>query len=307
MRNSLFQSDWWMDATTNQKWKKIELTRNNSTIAIWPYVERREKFGLKIVTQPSLTQTAGPWIESPSSIIISKRNSYIRNILTELINKLPDFDFFHQKFHYSLQYLLPFLWAGFKLSPCYTYLIDDLTDIDKIWFHTNQSVRTDVRKANNICQINENFSFDDFWRVYKKTWERQGLRCPYPFSLIKSIDDTIQNQNDSARKILFAVDAKDNIHAANYFVSDKECTYYLLGGSDPQYRNSGANSLLVWRGIELASKVSKTFDFEGSMVKQIERKFSAFGAQPKVYFDVRKMSKRYSFFFHINKSIKKLR
>ena len=53
--------------------------------------------------------------------------------------------------------------------------------------------------------------------------------------------------------------------------------HYLMGAADPGYHNSGAMSLLLWHGIQLASQKGLQFNFEGSMVPAIERFFSAFG------------------------------
>ena len=47
--------------------------------------------------------------------------------------------------------------------------------------------------------------------------------------------------------------------------------YYLIGGSNPNFRNSEAMSLIMWEGIKLASTFAKEFDFEGTMVESIER------------------------------------
>lgn len=92
----------------------------------------------------------------------------------------------------------------------------------------------------------------------------------------------------NARKILFAVDREKRIHAAIYIIWDKNSAYYLMGGSDPDLRHSGATSLLVWETIKYAATVTKRFDFEGSMIEPIERFFRAFGAQQSPYFHITK-------------------
>ena len=93
----------------------------------------------------------------------------------------------------------------------------------------------------------------------------------------------------SARKLLCAVDEQGRVHAAAYFVYDENTCYYLIGGGDPELRNSGAASLLLWEGIRFASTVSRSFDFEGSMIEDIERFFRAFGGTPQVYYRVSRL------------------
>jgi hypothetical protein len=63
----------------------------------------------------------------------------------------------------------------------------------------------------------------------------------------------------------------------------------LLAGTDRQYGNSGANTLILWEGIQFAATVSQVFDFEGSMINGIENFMRQFGAQPHVYYEVRRL------------------
>ena len=67
---------------------------------------------------------------------------------------------------------------------------------------------------------------------------------------------------------------------------DDQSAYYLVGGGNPELRNSGATSLCMWEAIKFASTVSKKFDFEGSMTESIERFFRGFGAVQKSYYRV---------------------
>jgi hypothetical protein len=83
--------------------------------------------------------------------------------------------------------------------------------------------------------------------------------------------------------MLFACDDADQVHAVAYVVWDRHAAFYLLGGGDPELRTSGAASLLMWEAIMQARGVTDVFDFEGSMLKPIERFFRAFGAQQTPY------------------------
>jgi len=80
-------------------------------------------------------------------------------------------------------------------------------------------------------------------------------------------------------RITLATDERGNAHAVNFLVFDDRSAHYLLGGTDPSYRGSGAASLLVWDAIQFAAQHSKLFDFEGSMVEGIARFFRGFGPE----------------------------
>ena len=89
--------------------------------------------------------------------------------------------------------------------------------------------------------------------------------------------------------------AKDNdghTHSAIYLLHLNSTIYYLIGGGDPKYRNSGAMSLLINEALKLAKDKHCLFDFEGSMIEPIERFFRAFGAVQTPYFQIKKVNSK---------------
>ena len=95
-----------------------------------------------------------------------------------------------------------------------------------------------------------------------------------------------------ARTILVARDAEGGLHSGGYFVHDERFTYYLVGGTAAEHRTSGAASLVMWEAIERAAARGTAFDFEGSMIREVERFFRAFGGVPVPYSIVRKNASR---------------
>lgn len=86
-------------------------------------------------------------------------------------------------------------------------------------------------------------------------------------------------------KVLFEFANKDNSFsfvsfqnnkpiAVVFCVYDKSTAYYLLGGYDSKNSHHGAGALAMREAIKFAKKLGiKYFDFEGSMLPQIERYF----------------------------------
>jgi hypothetical protein len=91
-----------------------------------------------------------------------------------------------------------------------------------------------------------------------------------------------------ARSLLFAVDARDRVHAAAFLVHDTDVTYLLTSGVDTELRSSGAQSFLVWEAIRHAATRSRSFDFAGSMIESVERFNRGFGARQYPYLSVRR-------------------
>ena len=69
--------------------------------------------------------------------------------------------------------------------------------------------------------------------------------------------------------------------AAVYIVWDNKRSYYLLGGYDFKKSHHGAQALAVWESIKFTKERLglNEFDFEGSMIPQVERFFRKFGGR----------------------------
>ena len=91
----------------------------------------------------------------------------------------------------------------------------------------------------------------------------------------------------NAGEILAARGDDGRIHSASLFVHDERTTWYLLGASDTELRASGSASLLMWEGIRRAGTRGNAFDFEGSMLRHLERFVRNFGGEPVPYSIVR--------------------
>ena len=96
------------------------------------------------------------------------------------------------------------------------------------------------------------------------TFNRQKLKVPYEIKGFKKLFDSCKKNN--CCKILLAKDSNNHIHSGIFLVWSAKTVYYLIGGSNPNFRNSEAMSLIMWEGIKLASTFAKEFEFEGTMI-----------------------------------------
>ena len=82
------------------------------------------------------------------------------------------------------------------------------------------------------------------------------------------------------------MDRDDNLHAAIFVVFDSKSAYYLISTIDPDFRNSGASTLLIKKAIEYLAPFTQRFDFEGSMIDGVENSFRRIGARQIPYFAI---------------------
>ena len=283
----LFSKDWWLDSVVGvDEWDVALVLRDGKIIASMPYIIKN-KFGLKFCTSPQFSQYLGPWIK-PSQAKYAKKLGQQKDVMIDLIEQLPRFDYFSQNWDYKLTNWLPFYWKGFQQTTNYTYVIDDMSSLDLVWSNLEEKIRTDIRKAKNRHNLIflDNPSIEDFIQLNRKVYERKNIKTPHNEQTFINLDKACAKNH--ARKIFIAVDEDGRHHAGVYIVWNKNSAYYLMGGSDPELRTSGATSLCLWEAIKFASTVTKEFNFEGSMMEPVERFVRGFGGKQRLIFNVSK-------------------
>lgn len=286
----IFSRDWWLDAVCGDAWDVCLVEKGGEIVASMPYHIKR-RWGFTFVTQPMLTQTLGPWLR-PSDAKYSNRLALEKERLTGLVDDLPRFDYFSQNWHYGNKNWLPLYWRGFQQTTRYTYGIDHLAELDRVYSEFSSSYRNKIRKASGVVQVVDDLGLSVFFDINRLTFERQGLKIPYSFDFLKKTDNTLYRRGN--RKIFFAKDGHGNIHSALYLIWDGQSSYVHMVGEDPAFRSSGAGILLIWEAIRFTVKVLglEKLDFEGSMMEGVERVRRDCGAKQIPYFSISKTSSR---------------
>jgi len=280
----LFSQAWWLDVVAGEAWDVALVTKGEEIVASMPYVVKQQ-YGMKFISQPSLTQTQGPWLRQTNAKY-AKRLSREKDLMQALISQLPRYDHFVQNWDHRQTNWLPFYWKGFSQTTRYTYRIEDLKNSDEIWAGLQQNIRTDIKKAANRenLKIRDDLPLSDFYALNTMVFQRQGKAVPYSETFVANLDRAAANRG--CRKVFIAEDEQGRHHAGLYLVWDENSAYYLMGGGNPELRNSGATSLCMWEAIKFASTVSQAFDFEGSMLEPVERFFRSFGAVQTPYHSI---------------------
>lgn len=294
--NSLFEQPWWLDLVASNQWKEIfSYDKDGNIIGRMIYVEKK-----KSIVMPPMTQNLGIWVDSK----YQKQLSETKKIINDLFEQLPKSRCFDMRLNPKNQYVLPFSWLGFKITPLFTYRISDLTNIDALYNNFSKTAKKNIKSAKNKVTIYTELNWENMWKLLDKTFLTQKRSNPMSKELVYNIVDYCQKNN--CGKYFEARDKNNNVHSCGYFVYDQEACYYLLGASDSEYRSSGAQSLVLWEGIQFAAKNSKIFDFEGSMIEGIENFFKQFDSECMVYYEISKKNLFLEFFDIIKPKIKKM-
>jgi hypothetical protein len=269
----------WLDAVAGEAgWDAaMAFDPEGRLSGVWVYCLSK-RWGLPVINMPPLTAYSGPWLRYPPHTDTPKnRYAFEIKVMNELMAQLPSVAFFYQEWHPDLTNWLPAYWRGFQQTTHYTYQIDDLSDPDALFAGFRGNVRTDIRKAEKELRVLESDSAEDLFRLYDMSFRRQGKTPSVSQSVLLRADETMHRKKQ--RLILLAEDDAGRLHAGLYLVWDAHTAYYLLGGSDPDLRSSGAMYLLVWYALQFCGRRGLHFDFEGSMLEPVEWVLRGFGGR----------------------------
>lgn len=284
----IFSQYYWMDAVCGEEnWNVILIEEGGKIIASLPYFYIKENGKFKI-QKALLTQNNGIKFYYPSDLKLSSKVSFENRAIEKVILELEKLEIseYRQYYHYDFKNWLPFYWQGYKQTTRYTYIIENKESLNTIYENFDGNVRKHIKKAQKSVIVKSDLDYKKFYELNKETYARQGIDIPYSFQIFEKIYKTLKERE--LVKSFYAEDEFGNIHSAVLYVLDKNSIYYLMSGSKMEFRNSQSLTLLIYEGIKLAHKLNKTFDFEGSMKKNIEKFFRQFGAEQKMYFDISK-------------------
>jgi len=279
----IFCRSWWLEAVAPGRFEILVVRRGGRIAAGLPLVYHR-KWGFRTIHVPQLTQTLGPLLAPPTSQNYERQLSSEMELLDELVAAIPGVAHVNILCHPNFTNWLPFHWAGYEQTTRYTYAIEDLSDPERVFASFAHSKRKNVKKAQRLVEVRQDMPPRDFYDHHAASLAKQGHAINYGYDLFERIHRATAARD--AGKTWFAVDAQGRVHSAIFVVFDAKGAYYLISTIDPELRSSDSATLLVRHAIEHVAKFTNRFDFEGSMVRSVEKSFRKFGAVQRQYFHI---------------------
>lgn len=285
----IYSKPWWLDAVCGSENWDVWLYRSGEDIlAAMPYYkERRGEY--RYITKAIWTQNNGIiFCHAPEAKLVARQifEEKVIDAACTFIESL-GLDVYEQQFHYSFRNWLPFFWNGYTALTRYTYVLDDITDINATWEQMSSKARKLVRKGQRNAQILTGLNPDIFYVEHEKVFLKQDLPCPFTQERWERLYRACMEHG--AAKIFYAKEKDGNVASVLFLVWDECSAYLLLGGSIPPFQNLDTYSAVIWESIKYASEKNLAYDFEGSMIKRISKAFREFGGEPKPYFRIRKV------------------
>ncbi len=282
-RIPLFHNPFWLDLMSGaENWDAIVIQGKDKQVElVWPYVKSTQK-GISKISQPLFTPYLGPIIHYPHNIEKRERKySFLIKTLTSGIEALPKSTVFKQGLHPDIDNWTPFYWKGFRQSTKYTYQINNIKDKENTWNEYKSNLKNQIRSAKKLYQVTKEDKVDSLYQLNQKTYNRKGVKIELTSSNIAAIYKALRENYHA--DILTVRDENEQAICSCLIAYDATTAYVLLIGVDKETKPKGAVQLMLAEAISVAAERVDVFDFEGSMIQDVEPVFRVFGGERKPY------------------------
>lgn len=277
----VYSKPWYLDSVCGDAgWEVLLYYMGDSIIASMPYYIT-SRLLIDIIKMPPLTQSLGIFIKYPEHIDTNSKLSLEKKVYTYFIENFPRVGAQFHSFHYSCTNWLPFFWKGYKQTTKYTYVIENITDPEKVLNGFSYAKKKNIKRARELVSVKFDLTAKEFYDHLEYTMGKKGKKVLYSYSTFERLYK-LSYENNSG-KTIYAIDNDDNIHSAIFCVWDKNSAYDLISSIDDEFKNIGSATLLIYELIKYLSNKVTRFDFEGSMFESVENSFRQFGTVQKPY------------------------
>lgn len=286
--NGVFSSREWL-SIYGPSLKLVGIHNDDHKLIGGFYYYQTKKMGASFVKLPPYTPHCGLFYFSEAKNQ-SSVNSFSKEIISEVCQYLSGLKskIVILAFHSSVTDMQPFIWDKYKVIPNYTCQINLLNSLEEIYANYDPKNRNKINAClKQALTIKEDYlSKEAMYSFFKQALYSAGANV-YEEEL-KNIFLKFSNQNNS---FCLSATSQGTLQGAVFCAYDQNVCYYLFGGLVKNAEVSGVTNLLLHKSIEKAKSLGcKTFDFEGSMLKGVEKFFRSFGPQLLPYYTVNKAS-----------------
>jgi len=246
----------------------------------------RKYKGFTLILMPPLTFYNGIYFNYRKNIKPHSKIAFEIKITEKLFSLLPKHDLYYQQYSTKFDNWLPQYWAGYQQSTRYTYTLRASDNKEELWNNLKGNVRRNIKKAEAVCEI-INSDFETFWSELENSYINRSN--PFQKHLILRLYNNLSTV-ESCQLNLVRHHKTNKVLAGSFIAYDNNVSYYVCGFFNPKGKEIGALSYLLWHKITTTK--TKQFDFEGSMIQEIEYFFRAFGGKLTPHYRIWKINSK---------------
>lgn len=280
----LFFEPWWLDAVCGENHWKVVLSKDGKgeINGICPVYKSSLK-GLPVLRNPDFSPYSGVFLVYPADLASEQsKYSFENKTSAVLLDQLPrDAGMIQMNLHPTMENAYPFIWKRYHQTTRYTYRLEDISDQESISKGMSQTLRRQIRQARETHKISLTEDPDIIYNLLSKSLNKQQVRHRISKEMIFRISSALYENNQG--KLLIASNMKQEIVASMILAMDHDTAYCLALGMDHELEQTHASKLLIAESVRLASSHVKRYDFEGSMIPNVERIYRSFGGTRVAY------------------------
>jgi len=269
--NSVFLSEKWLSIYDNGLEAYGIFNGDNQMIGGF-VLYRQKRHGITYYRNPMYMPTIQLFFmnKSMNKAKILSENKKVMKALADFLSDLSYgvLSIYLPENHIDMQH---FFWKNFKVVPNYTYHINMNQSLDEIQKNYSAERRNDIKKAlKDGVTVELSNDLDLIKQMVSNTFSRKEKG--YDKAMIDRILFDFADNTNSFSYVSFQ---NDRAIAASFCLYDQNKSYYLLGGYDSKNSHKGAGALAVDAAIKHSKELEvKIFDFEGSMLPEVENTFA---------------------------------
>lgn len=284
---TIFHSSWWLQAC-GQDFEILVCRDKEGRLLAGIPLPREKRAGLIHFQSNLLTPYLGPIFDLSKASKTFQKLSLMRRWGECLARAIRGYDFLSYGVGTEGPDLQGFLWASFVVTVYYTFRFESGCSINRVFEQIDPRHRgkltTALRQQQLTLEVGDNM--DAFMMLNKQTFDRQGLATPWEESVARRLWAAAKARGQAD---IYLTRTVDGIYTAGVLVvHDHRTSYNLMAGGHPEKRGLGGGNLVVWQAIQDALRAGRAFDFEGSVLRDVEHYFRGWGAEAKPVFCLQK-------------------
>lgn len=285
----LFFQPHWLDAS-QFNWDVV-FAESDAYSAYWVY-HYEQKSGLRFIRNAHLTPYTGLcFVKQSDDVAVNQK------LVDALLAQLPTFDVLELDLLPSIQ--TQFTFDTMKVSMRRTNIIH-MNEMSEVYNQFKPSLKRQIRKADKTLHIIEADNIRLFYKLHSLTFRKQQKEPAITPDVYQSYWDCCKQAN--CGRMFFIQDALQRPLASVILAYDNTTAYYLAGGSDAEFYQMGGMSGLMWYAIRESFRMNKQwFDFEGSMLPNIDRFFKNFSPEEIQYIHLEQINSLMYKMYHLLK------
>ena len=288
----VFYQSWYIDLICQgRNWEVIICKGSDDGVTgVWPIIKFK-KLGFTFAMNPLYTPFFGPIIfDDNTDKKPQKADSFEKKVLFNLIEQLPKAVIpLNIKCSPTLRNWLPFYWKGFTQTTRYTYKLN-IEDKNTIEGGYTSKLRNIINSAD--IEVSDSEDETLALSLINETLNRKDKSLAIEKQLFLKIDQGLKNTNN--RKIFIAKKPNNEAIGCTYIMFSQDIAYLMFIGSKAlQKADSGAIRKLIHYSIFNLPPHIKSFDFEGSMIQEVEHLFRSFGGRRVAYHQVSRVKNKW--------------